>query len=70
MSNFKHFFLNGKEYATNQELTLCEVINYFKYSNSLSVIEYNHKIYPTNHWQYLWIQPKDIIEIVTIVGGG
>lgn len=70
MSNVKTFFLNGQEYHTQSNLTLFELITYFKYDTSLVVLEYNNLICNKTDWNTIFVGNKDKIEIVTIVGGG
>ncbi len=70
MQDFKNFTLNGHEYFTTDELTLFELLNYFNYSTSLFVLEYNNRICDKKHWSKILIKNNDRIEIVTIVGGG
>ena len=70
MRKTKTFFLNGEEYVTDQSLNLFEIIDYFNYDQSLLVLEHNRFICPKKNWANIFIKNKDIIEIVTIVGGG
>jgi thiamine biosynthesis protein ThiS len=70
MKKTKTFFLNGEEYVTDQSLNLFEIIDYFNYDQSLLVLEHNKFICPKKNWANIFIKNKDIIEIVTIVGGG
>ena len=65
-----HFFLNGHKYVTSYPLNLLELITYFNYNTSLLVVEYNKLICNKTNWDKIFIQKNDIIEIVTIVGGG
>jgi thiamine biosynthesis protein ThiS len=64
------FLLNGQKYYTNQHINLLNLVNYFNYNNSLSVVEYNNLICNKKNLRKIYIQDKDKIEIVTIVGGG
>jgi thiamine biosynthesis protein ThiS len=64
------FFLNGKEYIIDQRITLSDVVNYFDYNQSLLVLEHNKFICQKKDWSRIYIENKDTIEIVTIVGGG
>lgn len=64
------FFLNGQKYITSFSLTISDLVNYFGYSKSLLVVEYNNFICSRTKWDQILIKDKDIIEIVTIVGGG
>ena len=70
MKKTKRFFLNGEEFFSNKVITLSNIIEYFNYNSSLLVLEYNHFICPKESWKTIFIQDKDKIEIVTIVGGG
>jgi thiamine biosynthesis protein ThiS len=64
------FFLNGEEFFSDQVINLLNIIEYFNYNSSLLVLEYNHFICPKENWETIFINDKDKIEIVTIVGGG
>jgi thiamine biosynthesis protein ThiS len=70
MKQTKKFFLNGEEFFSNKRLNLLDIIQYFNYNSSLLVLEYNHFICPIKDWDTIFINDKDQIEIVTIVGGG
>ena len=70
MNQQKHFFLNGQQYFTESRFTIFELINYFNYNTELLVLEYNHLICNKKHWNSIYVQENDKIEIVTIVGGG
>jgi thiamine biosynthesis protein ThiS len=64
------FFLNGEEFFSDKVINLLNIIEYFNYNSSLLVLEYNHFICPKENWETIFINDKDRIEIVTIVGGG
>ena len=66
----KTFFLNGEEYCSNKSINLYELINYFNYHSHLLVLEYNNFICTKKTWSQIFIDDKDKIEIITIVGGG
>jgi len=70
MSESKYFFLNGHKYITDDKLTILEIVIYFNYNLSILVLEYNHLIYNKKNWDKTYIKNNDILEIVTIVGGG
>ena len=70
MNQSKIFFLNGYKFYTSNDLTINDILQYFNYQNSLFVIEYNNLICDKNQWSKIRISPNDIIEIITIVGGG
>lgn len=66
----KTFFLNGQEYKSQGKCTLFELLNYFNYDLNLIVIEHNNSVRKKQNWDQILIKNNDIIEIVTIVGGG
>ena len=66
----KQFFVNGHEFYTTSNITLFDLINYFNYTKSLFVLEYNNLICDKSEWKKITITNNDKIEIVTIVGGG
>ena len=65
-----NFILNGQKYSVNTKVTLYDLIYYFNYNDKLLVLEYNKLICNQNSWERILISDFDIIEIVTIVGGG
>lgn len=66
----KIFCLNGHFYGTFNQITLFDLIKYFNYDSSLLIIEYNKFICPKSKWIEISICKNDIIEIISIVGGG
>jgi len=70
MNERNNFFLNGEEFFSDKILTLFDVITYFNYNSALLVLEYNCFICYKENWNKIYINDKDKIEIVTIVGGG
>lgn len=70
MKETKRFFLNGQEFVSSKVINLRNIIDYFNYNSSLLVLEYNHFICSKENWETIFINDKDRIEIVTIVGGG
>ena len=66
----KKFFVNGQQYFTYNSITLLDLLQYFNYTTSLFVLEYNNSICNKNEWNKIFIANNDKIEIVTIVGGG
>ena len=70
MIHSRFFFLNGQKYFTKAELTILDVIQYFNYTTSLCVLEYNSLVCSRSNWHHIKITNNAKIEIVTIVGGG
>ena len=70
MSQSISFSLNGQSYYTFRKLTLFDLITYFNYNDSLLVLELNQLVYTKPKWHQTFLNDQDIIEIVSIVGGG
>lgn len=70
MKKPKRFFLNGEEFVSDKVISLINLVQYFNYNSVLLVLEYNHFICPKDSWDNIFINDKDKIEIVSIVGGG
>ena len=70
MNQIKIFFLNGRKYYTFHYVNISNIIDYFNYSNSFFILEYNNLICTRNDWSKIFITNFDKIEIITIVGGG
>ena len=70
MSNFKYFLLNGEKYSTNENLSILKLVEYFRYKDSMIVLEYNNLICNKKEWNSIFIKNNDKIETITIVGGG
>lgn len=64
------FYLNGQEYKLLKPITLYELINYFNYKKKIFIVEHNSVIRNQDHWKKIVLTKNDIIEIITIVGGG
>ena len=70
MKDLITFFVNGEEYHSTESISLLELTNYFNYHSSLIVVEYNNFICEKKKWDQIKIKKNDLIEIITIVGGG
>jgi len=70
MKDLITFFFNGEEYYSTKSISLLELINYFNFHSSLIVVEYNNFICEKTKWDEIEIKKNDLIEIITIVGGG
>ena len=70
MTQIITFYLNGQVYSVQQNITLFEIVHYFNYNTSLLVLEYNSLICNKKEWKKTFIQDQDVMEIVSIVGGG
>ncbi len=54
----------------NRTASLAEVIEKLGHNSLMIVIEFNGAILPPQDWETQSVQEGDILEIVTIVGGG
>ena len=60
----------GNKYSSCNKLTILDIVKYFDYDISLFVLEHNQLVCSKESWDETFIDNNDIIEIVTIVGGG
>lgn len=62
--------INGEPFVCIQNTTLAGLLNYLDFDFRQIVVEYNSDIIPKDKLTMIQLQNQDIIEIVTIVGGG
>lgn len=61
--------INGKEEDPGN-ITLQEYLNKNNYNLKIIAVERNEEIVSKNDYEKVYIQPDDVIEIVSFVGGG
>ena len=61
--------INGKEVEAGN-ITLLKYLNDNNYNIKIIAVERNEMIVPKSDYDKVYIQPDDIIEIVSFVGGG
>ena len=61
--------INGKEEDPGN-ITLLEYLNKNNYNLKIIAVERNEEIVSKNDYEKVYIQPDDVIEIVSFVGGG
>lgn len=61
--------INGKE-ENPGNITLREYLNKNNYNLKIIAVERNEEIVSKNDYEKVYIQPDDVIEIVSFVGGG
>ncbi|MEB3308574.1 MAG: sulfur carrier protein ThiS [Cyanobacteriota bacterium] len=62
--------VNGQTRRCPAGLRLNEVLEVLGYRPQLVVVEYNGLILPRQHWPGQLVVESDVLEVVTIVGGG
>ena len=62
--------INGNEENVGFEITLLEILNQKGLDKDKVVVEHNAKIVNRNDLFYVVVKEKDIVEIVSFVGGG
>ncbi len=62
--------LNGEPRDCPPGLTLLQAVCHFGYEPRLVVVECNGTILPRRIWAEQALQEGDVLEVVTIVGGG
>jgi sulfur carrier protein len=62
--------VNGEERMAPAGLTLDRVLEALGYQPRLVVVEFNGSILSCQHWPSQQVVESDVLEVVTIVGGG
>ena len=62
--------LNGESRSCPAGLTLPELLEVCGYRPQLVVVEFNGVILPRTRWSKQVVVESDVLEVVTIVGGG
>lgn len=62
--------VNGEPRACPAGLTLDQALAALGYRPQLVVVEFNGTIVPRRQWDQQPVQQGDVLEVVTIVGGG
>ncbi len=62
--------VNGEARRIPAGLTLPEVLEALGYRPQLVVVEFNGEILPRQRWGEQGVGESDVLEVVTIVGGG
>ena len=62
--------LNGETRRCPAGLTLPELLESCGYRPALVVVEFNGEILPRSRWSQQVVVESDVLEVVTIVGGG
>ena len=62
--------VNGEERTAPGGLTLDQVLEALGYQPRLVVVEFNGSILSRQHWPSQPVVESDVLEVVTIVGGG
>nr|UNJ15529.1 thiamine biosynthesis protein S [Cyanidiaceae sp.] len=70
IKNLVKITVNGKPWICFNNTTLNELINNLRLKHNLIAIEHNKKVIPPSLWTKAYLSHNDIVEIITIVGGG
>ena len=62
--------VNGEPQTCSPQTTLVQFLDQIGYDSRLIAIEYNGEILHKQFWEKTEMKKGDILEIVTIVGGG
>ena len=65
-----NIIINGKPHQVTSEKTLSDIISTFCKQSKHVLTELNGNIVPSDKWAQTNLQDKDVLELVTFVGGG
>jgi len=70
MQQYHTVFINGEPFNCNISMSLQDLLIYLDYRIENILIEYNKQVITSTSFNKLYLNHKDQIEIITIVGGG
>ena len=62
--------INGSQYIFITSFTILEIIDYLGFNQNVIVVDYNGYILEKRFWNKTRLQNKDLLEILSIAGGG
>lgn len=65
-----HVIINGKNHEIKENETLTELVELLQLSGKFVAVERNKKLVPRTKFAETLLNEGDILEIVTLVGGG
>nr|AYR06390.1 thiamine biosynthesis protein S [Rhodogorgon sp.] len=68
--NYITIQLNGEPLNCFSTMSLKDILKYLDFQLDLVVIEYNSRIIQLNDLDHILLSSGDIVEVLTIVGGG
>ena len=63
-------FVNGRAFNCHKLMSLEDLLVYLDFNVKLIAVEYNKKVINSDVFNQVFLNHKDNIEIITIVGGG
>ena len=65
-----HIILNGKDKIIDKDISLANIVKEVSLSTEFVIAELNGKIIKRQQWRDVLLSDGDVLELVTIVGGG
>ncbi len=62
--------INGSTYLFNYPFTILELLTYLGFNQKVIVVDYNGFILEKNRWKKTILKNNDLLEILSIAGGG
>jgi thiamine biosynthesis protein ThiS len=63
-------YINGFSYKLNRQVSIKQVVLFFKWDKKTITVEHNYKITQQYLWSQICLKREDNFEILTLVGGG
>lgn len=70
MQNYLTVFVNGEPFNCDASMSLYDILIYLRIDINVVIIEYNYSIIQKEDFSNLYFKDNDIIEVISIVGGG
>ena len=68
--SLKLLTINGKRYKYKYSFTVLSLLTYLGFKTDLIVVDYNGTILQKEFWPQTRINSNDMLEILTVAGGG
>lgn len=70
MQKYITVFVNGEPFNCKQTMCLQDLLLYLNFNLSAIVVEYNKEIISMSRFCNIFLRMNDLVEVITIVGGG
>nr|YP_010204062.1 thiamine biosynthesis protein S [Ahnfeltia fastigiata]UAT97685.1 thiamine biosynthesis protein S [Ahnfeltia fastigiata]UAT97889.1 thiamine biosynthesis protein S [Ahnfeltia fastigiata] len=70
ITNYITLHVNGEAFNCLTTMSLKHLLLYLEFDISLVAVEYNGEIVPMDKLEAIILKGNDVVEVITIVGGG
>lgn len=70
MEDYITVYINGEPFNCESDMSLKSLLLYLGFNLKTTIVEYNSKIVIFSQYSDIFLHTNDLIEVITIVGGG